>query len=922
MADAQRTIDLIFNGVDKTGAATLSALNNVGKFSDNVQKLTEPVANFTMGAVKLEAGLLAAGLALTTFAVKAAGDFDANFRQISTIIDASEEDLAKFREAILAYASTSTQPLAGITAALGAAIGSGVDYADSLTLLATAEKLAVATRADLQATTKVLVSTLNSYGMEISDAGKLSDTFFAIIDKGDISMNDLAASFAKVAPVAKLAGVPIEEIGAAIATLTASGIKPAESIEYLRGAISNIISPSKQGADLAAELGINFNAAGLKAQGLAGLLQTVAEKTGGSADKMKLLFGDIGGFTAAATLAGPQAQKFADVLASMQNVAGATDAAFAKISGSIEVAGGKMSAAFNTLLVAIGTPLLDEFGGVANAIAAIFQALGASVKGGSLKDVVSFIEGLFGDLQATLATVAVNLPKALQQADFSGFTGGIQAVVDAFRRLFIGIDLTTVSGLTRAVELAGAAFLGLSKFTAGVVDSFKPLFDFLVKMGSQIDKVNPGWLEFAGNIGGAVTQFNLLLGGIGGLVPALEVLVNLMIARSGLSLLSAVTTLTAAMPVLTGALGVAGVAFAGAFAVEKLYQVVTGIIQLKEANKQLAEAQDRARESTAQGDETLKRFNETTGLTATTLDAAIQAIDTGAVVWSAAAKGWVVAGSAMADAGEAAESVADPFGDANRAMLEASEAADKAWRASNNLSSAQKDLAYDTTKIVAVIDAATGKVIGYEQQMGRAEGASRKLGEATKEAEKPLKTSADVMDALGRKTDLTSKELIELAKNVKDAEIKLAELASNERIKNIEAKVSLDIAQLEADTERVKATFSSIDNTVNSTGELLGDLFGLFKDYDSLSFSAIRVIEKQIEDENRRRQGALDIQKKLAEAQIAQIKAQTKAIERGDSLIKVDGAGLQPHLEAFMWEILRTIQVRVNQDGLKLLLGT
>jgi len=35
----------------------------------------------------------------------------------------------------------------------------------------------------------------------------------------------------------------------------------------------------------------------------------------------------------------------------------------------------------------------------------------------------------------------------------------------------------------------------------------------------------------------------------------------------------------------------------------------------------------------------------------------------------------------------------------------------------------------------------------------------------------------------------------------------------------------------------------------------------------------------------------------------------------------VDGAGLQPHLEAFMWEILRTIQVRVNQDGLEMLLG-
>ena len=55
MADAQRTIDLIFNGVDKTGAATISALNNVSRFSSNLQGLTQPIADFTLGAVKLEA---------------------------------------------------------------------------------------------------------------------------------------------------------------------------------------------------------------------------------------------------------------------------------------------------------------------------------------------------------------------------------------------------------------------------------------------------------------------------------------------------------------------------------------------------------------------------------------------------------------------------------------------------------------------------------------------------------------------------------------------------------------------------------------------------------------------------------------------------------------------------------------------------
>ena len=63
------------------------------------------------------------------------------------------------------------------------------------------------------------------------------------------------------------------------------------------------------------------------------------------------------------------------------------------------------------------------------------------------------------------------------------------------------------------------------------------------------------------------------------------------------------------------------------------------------------------------------------------------------------------------------------------------------------------------------------------------------------------------------------------------------------------------------------------------------------------------------------------IHPQLPEAQIEAIRAQTDSLIKGDALIKVDGAGLEPHLEAFMWEILKSIQVRVNDQGLALLLG-
>jgi TP901 family phage tail tape measure protein len=901
MADAQKTIELIFQGVDKTGAATQSALENAQKFSGSIKDITEPIANFTMGALKLEAGLLTAGAAIVAFSVKSASDFDSAFRQISTIIDASDEDLLKFKNSILSYASTSTMPLEQITNALGAAIGSGVDWAQSLDLISTAEKLAVATRSDLDGTTKVLVSTLNSYGLSIADAGKVSDLFFKIIDEGDIGMADLANSFAKVAPIAKISGVSLEEVGAAIATLTASGIKPAESIEYLRGAISNIISPSKQGADLAAELGIQFNAAGLKANGLAGLLQQVAEKTGGSADKMKLLFGDIGGFTAAATLAGPQAQKFAETLQAMGNVAGATDEAFKKITGSLDVAGAKIASAFNSMTEAIGQPLLDEFGGIANAIAAIFQALGASVKDGALGELVKYIEQNLQGLQRTIETVAKNLPAALAQADFGGFQRGIDSVVNAVKLLFSNIDLSTVDGLTRAIEVAGAAFLGLSKFTAGVIESFKPLFDALVEIGQGLREVDSSIFETLGSFAGFITQLDLVL-------PALTAFLGLLTVKEGIGLIGALR----ATSVAAGGTGLAGsiisLASASGPILPILAAMAAGVFAVRDATEELRRAQGHQKEAQETQNrlievtaDVIRYWSERTGVAIRNQEHFNELIENGTLVWDDATEGWKKAGEATKELGGYFSTVTGKWVDLTASAKESNAAWGQSRVALELQAAAQKNAAVAADAAKPIFDALTGKVVGYEK--------------ASNSAATSTDKTATALSRQATEAEKASKEAAKLT-------LELEKIYSNERVKAMELKVKLDMAQLEADTKKFETIFKSIDNTVTQTTQSITKLFDTYANGAStLTFSQLQKIEDQIAKENKVRDDQLGIQKELTKAQIEEIRARTESLKKGNALIKIDGAGLQPHLEAFMFEVLRALQVKVNADGLEMLLG-
>ena len=155
--------------------------------------------------------------------------------------------------------------------------------------------------------------------------------------------------------------------------------------------------------------------------------------------------------------------------------------------------------------------------------------------------------------------------------------------------------------------------------------------------------------------------------------------------------------------------------------------------------------------------------------------------------------------------------------------------------------------------------------------------------------------------------------------DISKTELELEKLASNERIKNIEFKAKLEIAEVEANAKKVVAAFESISVGIKSTGELLASLFGDLNDAESISKRF--AIEDQIALENERRQKELDLQKKLTEATIREINARTARLKAGDAVVTINGDGLQPHLEAFMWEILESIQVRVNADGLDMLLG-
>lgn len=898
MAASTTVIDLIFNGVDKTGAASAAVLKNLDNFANSAKNITQPVADFTAAATKLEAGILGVGASVVAFSVKVASDFDSVFRELTTLFDASTGETAKFRDDIQEYASTSTQSIEKIGQSLLAAVGTGIKYSESLGLVAKAEKLSVATRADLEGTTKVLVSTMNAYGMETSDIDKISDLFFRTIADGNIKMDDLSKYLANVTPNAKIAGVSLEELLAAIATLTSAGVNPSTAIDSLNSAISNIIGPSEQAAKLAAELGIEFNATGLKSKGFAGLLADVAKATGGSAEQMKILFGDMNGFSAVASLTGAQADKFAESITNMGKATGGVDAAFAKMKDSLENSTAVIENSMHALLNKIGTPLLDEVGGISKAIADIFNSLGASVKDGNLGGLVEFIEGILDDIETAFQAVAKNIPKALEESDLTPFKDGINAVLKALKDLFGSIDLTTVEGLRKGIELAGSAFLGLSNYVSGVINSFKPLLDALTKAATEAGGLDKSFFDLAGKIGGALTQVNLFL-------PALDALIALMAVNAGVGIVSGLTAMATTMPGLIPLAQALGVALAAAFAYKELDKLVQAFRDLYDAQNKLNESTKQTASVQKVTNDVLADFSKNTGFVVKNLDEAEALIKSGAVAWDSATKKYVEASKAQKEVAASTENLTGLTDKEIEAQIKNATAAGNARRVTEELAQKKADLAaVMVEKVVPVFDAATGKIVGYEKQLVKLEAGSKKAKEQQALAAGAIKKSAE---EAAKAEEATRKWNQEVQK-----------MQHVEKLAIIEAQSKITTAQIEADAEKTIAAFESINTSIESTGTTLTKLVDSMKGLDGLDKLKV---QKLIDEENERRRQAFDMQKKLIDAQIEEMKARTSAMNRGDALIKIQGDGLKPHLEAFMWEILRTIQVRVNADGFKMLLG-
>lgn len=255
----------------------------------------------------------------------------------NTMAGKSGEEFANMKDQVAELSHTIPIARDELANGLYQVISNGVPEGNWIQYLEQSAKASVGGIADLGETVKVTSTIIKNYGLEWSDAGSIQDKIQLTAKNGVTSFEQLAQALPRVTSSAATLGVSIDELMATFSTLTGVSGNTAEVSTQLAAIFTALIKPSSEASEMAQQMGIQFDAAAIKAAGgmsqfLASLDKSVKQYAASSGmleqEIYGKLFGSAESLRAITPLTNQLADKFRENVAAMQGSVGTIDEAF------------------------------------------------------------------------------------------------------------------------------------------------------------------------------------------------------------------------------------------------------------------------------------------------------------------------------------------------------------------------------------------------------------------------------------------------------------------------------------------------------------------------------------------------------------------------------------------------------------------
>ncbi len=274
---------------------------------------------------------------------------------------------------------------------------------------------------DTAVSVDLLTTIMNSFGLEASDVGMISDKLFATVKKGKTTFPELAGSLGRVAATASVAGMSLDELLAITATVTRGVGSTEESVTSIVGVLRAFLSPQDEAVEAAKEFGLVLDTNTLKTIGFRGAVKLL---TKANAEQLSKIVSNIRGFRAMAVALKDQTGLMNDFRFISQESAGAAEEAFAIMADTT----------------------IFKFGQLKQTVIGTFRALGEPL----LKPVKQFMDIIRAEFDSLTKSFETNFSGI--QAAGNAVTKVFQTIIDKIHE-YIAIAKDPAQGLTEAFTL-------------------------------------------------------------------------------------------------------------------------------------------------------------------------------------------------------------------------------------------------------------------------------------------------------------------------------------------------------------------------------------------------------------------------------------------------------------------------------------
>jgi TP901 family phage tail tape measure protein len=344
-------------------------------FSSTTGTHTGTASNHLTGVGIAALGVVGAVGIMSAAGVSAAADFQDRMAIINTIAHQTPQELNTTGESLRNMASQTGASLTDLTGGFYDLLSAGVSSGNAMEFLRNATTLSIGGLSTVGESVDAITTATNAWSaaggrahLTQKDSALVADVFAKAIERGKVTADQISSSLANVASTAASMNIPIQEVGAVYATLTARGIPAAEATQRLNGALVALqrIPPGMQ--ELQDKTHKSYEEIA-RTQGV----QSAFQQLRTDADRYHISLIDVMGRQDAMAfvlnVTGAAGRQFSSDLSSMYDATGTASSQAEERMGTFNRTTGRLGETVNSALISLGSSLLPTLSVIAEHVA-------------------------------------------------------------------------------------------------------------------------------------------------------------------------------------------------------------------------------------------------------------------------------------------------------------------------------------------------------------------------------------------------------------------------------------------------------------------------------------------------------------------------------------------------------------------------